>query len=371
MAAAENIVNMYSDTYTRLVESDINIFEDTNAKLAIIKDCNITDRWAKWTTKGPLKDSKYMGCGFNTLVFLQEMSRRRGDIEVQKLIQPDSKFHISGLGIDNIVNYFNSKSQDNKPEEQRVYFTRYDYPIVVYTKPMGTFTLDNEPIDEDATRRNIYKFYKDMYTYLPVNCCMLLKMGRFRTDMASGHTVSITKTESSDDNGNLREQIYVVDPQSPHKEPTFINIYKWDMEHPGMCSKGTYNALIGPNGLYRYMSVVIANKVDTKFFIYNLKKSALFDLLKPNIKDDIYKFIEKNLPTLHQEIKSGGSIDDHVFNIHELIKDDIKCNNKLQRIKNNGGGGVMKHIRTKTNCKKHKKIKVSQKKKYTKTHKRH
>lgn len=227
------------DTKTSLEMYD---FQFRRKTLAVINNCNALDRYKQWSR---LVGSEHVGCGINSIVFLNEMTKSKGEVEVSKLKHPPG-CNI-GTPMEVIVEYLNKKSQQEREPEKRVMFELYREVL-----------SDPEKDTTDESRIRIFNFYIKLYNSMPKNSCIIVKLERdinelikHNINLTPGHTIVITK----DDKGDL----YSIDPQSLG-DPKKIKIEDWK-KAGGKASIGTFNALI-VDQYYRKAALIFAHHID-------------------------------------------------------------------------------------------------------------
>lgn len=168
--------------------------------LAIIKDCNVGDKWERWVEfcppEGGIHGQHYIGCAFNVLGFLNsmsiEMTRREVEEAHQRYMDAVSKNQAPvGTYMSEIITWFNSASQLRE--------IKYEYK-----ETTSSFT---QPIIRETTKEiyinKIKGFFNLMNEKMPVNSCTLIQLKR--PPPATGHYVVISKREDG--------KLITVDPQ--------------------------------------------------------------------------------------------------------------------------------------------------------------
>lgn len=144
-----------------------------NNKLCCIHNANLLSRIASW--KGCLPGTLHKGCAINSLVFMGEMSTKRGFEESIKVLKKN------GTPFQHIINWFNIKF--NKSDVNK------EYTEIVY------------PLNQIA-----YLFMNG----LPSDSCTIVKFNRnpenaMLHNLCEGHTIIIGK--------DIHDRIWFIDPQ--------------------------------------------------------------------------------------------------------------------------------------------------------------
>lgn len=222
--------NFYFNVLTSLEPTSLS---DKDEKLVILKDCNPIERWESWKNyfpEGRLPGSESLGCGINSLVFLNEMSFSKSVGEINKLQET------KGTTMQQIIDLLNSKKQkslDNKIVKN-----------LLFKEKNFNFIVKNEfnEIDEEETRKQIYKIYKAIFDEMEDNSCTIIQL---KGTIISRHTIIITKKYN---------RLFTIDPQQS-RGPRELKINEW--KEMGKVSDGTYNTLI-KKWSYKSLSVIIA-----------------------------------------------------------------------------------------------------------------
>ena len=145
-------------------------------QLAYLSNCNVDERFEKWKREGgTLLENKKLGCGINSLTFLEVFNRTQGEQIVKQLTQGTSFIEMM-----NYVSLYNNN--------------------VVYQEI--SFRITN--------MEQIINFIIYLKYFLPNNCCTVAKFNRnknmvTRENLTDGHSVVLSKTNNN--------EIITIDPQ--------------------------------------------------------------------------------------------------------------------------------------------------------------
>jgi hypothetical protein len=172
---------------------EINIF-GINYPLAVLKNCNDNERYEKWLREGgTLRGNRNLGCGINSLTYLNVLTRKQGEALVDVVNNRGTTF----LEMMNYV--FNNNGKNH---------------IISYNIPIRT---NNEA----------HQFTEILNKLLCNNCCTIAKLTRYNDNTpinniplcnnnryTSGHTMIFSKTNNV---------IFAIDPQQQTRRQHNIN----------------------------------------------------------------------------------------------------------------------------------------------------
>jgi len=288
--------------------------------LAVLEGCNPEERWKEWKRaygNAGIPGSKSLGCGLNALLFLSEISHQSA-INALQVIPP------TGTPMDTMIHWLNLKGQD---APNPVFFTKWQ-SFFIKQNPDGT-------INHDETRKELFRLYKQIFTTMPSNSCLLFKMIRYQLQnipitnnqgnmLSQGHSFILSKYVKD---GN--EILASIDPQQG-KGPHPLKLDQWERNNQ-MVSPSSYAAIM--NQKYIGMELVVAQPINCNLLIQMCSKLQDDNPLSIQIK----QVASKLLPIIQQ----GGNHTGYI-NISNMLKDipinnTVVCNLKPRRVTKKGG----------------------------------
>ena len=188
--------------------------------LASFTDCNPVERYRAWVEAGGvLRGEKTIGCGINTLAFLDVLFRSDaeylvGDLRAKKAAEKWTNRKCKGTSFKELIDYVYAWHDQNAPGTLR------REAITEQVVPIGTqaeFTLVLNTIENN----------------LPANSCTIVKFN-LKADPEMGHTIVISKDASG--------TLMTIDPQQesgPRERPSECGV---DLAMPCSFDKGFFNA---------------------------------------------------------------------------------------------------------------------------------
>lgn len=187
--------------------------------LAVIRDCNVGDKWSQWVeicpAEGGIHGQHYIGCAFNVLGFLKSMSIDMARREVEDAHQ---RFRVAvskgetpfGTEMREVITWFNTATQLRD--------IKYEYK----EKTASFVSTDISKTTKEFYIGKLKEFFETMDTNMPINSCTLIQLKRRKLQMdrvspTTGHYVVISKRADG--------RLITVDPQL---ENIFESRYKRD-----------------------------------------------------------------------------------------------------------------------------------------------
>jgi hypothetical protein len=150
--------------------------------LASFKNCNPVERYNKWIADGGvLKGDKTIGCGVNTLAFLDVLLRKDaedlvGYLRAKKAAEKWTERKCKGTSFKELIDYVYAWNEYNAPGTLR------REAITEQVHPFGT-------LDEFTLVLNLIE------NHLPANSCTIVKFNS-KADPEMGHTIVFSKDAS-------------------------------------------------------------------------------------------------------------------------------------------------------------------------------
>jgi hypothetical protein len=150
--------------------------------LVFFPDCNPVERYNKWLESGGvLRGEKAIGCGINTLAFLDVLFR------------PDAEYLVGDLRAKRAAEKWTCRKVKGTPFKELI-----DY-VYAWNEQNAPGTLRREAIHERVapigTQDELTLALNTIENKLPANSCTIVKFN-MKADPEMGHTIVISKDES-------------------------------------------------------------------------------------------------------------------------------------------------------------------------------